>query len=516
MANSSNETRRRRDNGHGRVITGNVIPGGAVEIPPEMLAALGFKTKKTLITDDDIQRHDGTAIILPQDMPLERMVAIGNAKIEEQEQEHVFVRRYEYRPPDGANATANVLNRMFGIVVGKVKPPEGFFDGPTPPGYISVQISPTESRDVPWGQISVPALPGATVELSAERGDLGPVFVAKVIAPKKHKATIEELFAAIEEELRINSIYRGHALQGANELTFLPVAGFRSDRIVFADTVEATLEAALWNPIRDPEAVKRSGMSLRRAVLLYGPFGTGKSSAGLMAAQLAEQYQWTFLAANAGKDDLRAVMTTAALYQRAIVFVEDLDTHTPNINDRSAVAELLDVFDGIGVKDREIILIATTNHIETVPAGMLRPGRMDYVVEIAGLDRGGVERLLRAIIPTERLDPNVDFDAVFAETDDFLPAWVKAIGDRAQSFALARVDGSAYRLTTQDLVLAARSLHPQLELMRKATEGTEEPQLDQVMRGMVREAVEDVRVVDGDGDPVGDCGGWRLTGQLDG
>jgi ATP-dependent 26S proteasome regulatory subunit len=185
------------------------------------------------------------------------------------------------------------------------------------------------------------------------------------------------------------------------------------------------------------------------------------------------------------------------------VFVEDIDSHTPEVNDRSAVAELLDVFDGIGVKDREIILIATTNHIETVPAGMLRPGRMDGIVEIAGLDQGGVERLIRAIVPSRSLDPNVDFDAVYAEMEGFLPAWVKAVGDRAQSFALARSGQAQYRLTTEDLVYAARSLHPQLGLMRAATEGTSTPELHVALRNEITKAVGGVHVVDYDGDKLG-------------
>lgn len=488
----------RSGNGHEEFIIGG--------LPPELLQALFGQKQKTMISDDDIQRHDGTAILLPREMDLELAAETINLKIEEQKQKTSFSKVFEYRPEDGANATATILSRRYGIVVGvQTGGDQGpFGPPPQPPQYRNIKTSHNTTRDVPWGGIAIPKLKGATLVIGAAKGALGPLFAIEVTAPKKHKAEIEELFAEIEQELQTNSIYRGHALQGAHQLTFLDTSGFDPSQIMFSDDTTATLDAALWSVIRHPAAVLKAGMKLRRAVMLCGEWGTGKSSVGQIAAQECEQHGWTFLSAHAGRDNLSEVLQTAALYQRCVVFIEDIDTHIPS-GDRDAMSALLDDFDGIAVKDREILLIATTNHPEKVPPGMLRPRRIDYVIALAGLDRPGVERLLRAAIPTSHLASDVDFDAVWAECTDYLPAWVRAVADRALSFAIARTSGASYRLTTKDLVAAAKSLQPQLELMRAAREGDPVTPLQSALEATVAKAMGNVELYDPDYGPKADA-----------
>ncbi len=500
----TDNTPRRRRNGSGSddlqaiTITGDQMPPGLEEA---LLAALGVGRPGTFVSDDDIQYHPGTAIVLPEGKPLEWAHHALARKIAEQEEEHTFRRIFPYRPWDGANAASNVLHTMFGIVVGKAT--RTMF-GSRPPEFRTIDVAHNAKREIPWGELEIPALPGASMEFESTSGRNGPVFVLSVTSPKKHKKVIEEFFDAIDRELKVHSIYRGKALEGAHDLSFLDLTGFHAEQIVFADDVQATLDAALFSVMRHPLATKRAGMKLRRALLVYGPFGTGKSSLGLITAQEAVAHGWTFLSAKAGKDNLRDVLQTAKLYQRAVVFVEDIDAHQPKANDLDGMSELLDLFDGVAVKDTEIILVATTNHIETVTAGLLRPGRLDYVIEIAALDRSGTEKLIRAVVPTDLLG-EVDFDAVYAAMPEFQPAWVKAVADRAQSFAIARTAGEGtYLLTTHDLVGAARSLHPQLDLMRAASEGVEVPELGQAFGTAVDTAVRGVltgsRFADSDDD----------------
>jgi transitional endoplasmic reticulum ATPase len=101
-----------------------------------------------------------------------------------------------------------------------------------------------------------------------------------------------------------------------------------------------------------------------------------------------------------------------------------------------------------------------------------------------------MERLVRIVVPKNKLADDVDFNIVCAEMTGFLPAFVRAAADRAKSFALHRAGGASnYLLTTGDLVNAARSLHPQLKLHQEALEVPATPTLDNVMRGLVTEGV---------------------------
>jgi len=477
-----------------------------LQLTPALLAALAQQQKGTsVITDDDVKFHDAPDrkdITLPQGMTYENAGRILARKHEEAQKRTRFRRIFRYRPDDGAHAVSIVLKRMFGITIGKEQ--QLPFGMTKPPEMRTIWVGPKQTKEVPWGLIEIPALGNAEVYIDAERGEYGPVLEVVVDAAKMYKVQVEAFLTAIQDELEDNSIYRGHALEGAYELRFMDTAHFDSAQIVFSDSVTAILDGGLFSVLRYEESLRLAKIPTKRSVLLYGPFGTGKSSIGLITAQVATQNGWTFLSAKAGRDTLKHVLQTAKLYSPAVVFVEDIDVHTPSAADKVAISELLDVFDGIASKNDRLLVVMTTNHIEDVPAGMLRPGRLDYAIPIDGLDRNGVEKLIKAVCPPGLLSEDIDYDAVYAEMADFQPAWVRATADRAKSFAIDRENGEiTFRLSTSDLVYAARSLHAQLSLMADASEGSEVEPLADALERTIREAADGMRLNHVTGEPIG-------------
>lgn len=484
-----------------------------VDIPPAIIALLttggAFGTP---VTGDDIKFHDGKDIVLPNGSTFEWAIDTLNRKKEEQETVISFQRIYPFRPNDGAHATAAVLKAKYGVTIGKPIP--GFMSS-TPPQLRAIEIGFGVTEQVPWGRIEIPPLQGAEITLHETSQGNGPVFAVSVQAKRKFKADIESLFDAIEAELRTNSIYRGKALIGANTLEFLDTSRFDASKIVFSDQVTDTLNAALFGAIKHSAALVRDGVPIKRSILLYGPYGTGKSSVGMMTAQVAEMNGFTFLQARTGVDSLEDVLKTAKLYQPAVVFVEDIDGPA-SVSDAQDVAKMLEAFDGVAAKDSKIIMVVTTNHIERIHAGMLRPGRLDYIVEINKLDRGGTERLLRVLL-ADKLERNIDFDAVYAEMTDFEPAFARATADRAATWAIARTGGKGgYKLATADLVGAARSLHPQLARLREASEGIPVPQIETALADLTTKAAQEAVVGLGLKDEYGEVTHTLVMPELNG
>jgi len=449
-----------------------------------------------LITGDEIEfrKDDKKLITVPRGCTYTELMRILEAKRREQDTVSEFRKQYNYRPHDGAVATAIVLKTRYGLVMGKAiqtmfgnNPPQ-VLEVPTGPGGRTVQA--------PWGLIQIPVIDGGEVYLGAtEHDDYGMIFEIHIRAKRKYAKEVEEFFADVAEQLANASIYRGQAVAGADELTFIEdLDQFDPTQIVFASGVQASLDAALFSPLRHPQSFRNEGIPLKRAVLLYGPYGTGKTSIGMMTAQVAVRAGWTFIMARPGRDRVEDVLTTARLYAPAVVWVEDVDTDTTTSNAK-AVSRMLDAFDGITSKHGEVIVALSTNHISKVPPGMLRPGRLDYVLEIAGLDRPATEQLIRVVVAPGKLAADVDFDSVHAEMDGFLPAFIRATADRARSFAIHRSNGRTdYVLTTEDLVGAARSLHPQLKLHQDATEPPPLPTLDRVVQNLVTGGAAGMRV----------------------
>ena len=130
-----------------------------------------------------------------------------------------------------------------------------------------------------------------------------------------------------------------------------------------------------------------------------------------------------------------------------------------------------DVQDSMG-GNTDLVVVLTTNHPEELHKGMMRPGRLDSIVEIGALDGHGIERLIRSVIDEKRLAKDIDFAPIVDACEDYMPAFVKEAADRAVRYALARSEGNIgnYVISTEDLVFAAGGLRSQFNRMQDAPE----------------------------------------------
>ena len=447
------------------------------------LAELGGKN----YSDEDIA-YEGTRLVVPIEWKgdLKKAVHFLQAKIKEDDEVAVFARTYNYRPWDGAYCAYQAMRKLFGMVQGKMQ--YGFLGREIPPAYIQIPISATETAEVPWGRFQVPLLTGANFYFdSTENADYGEVFSIRVEAPRKYRFHIEGLFELVKRELEDNSIYRGKAVDGQEQPQFLDLTAVDENRVVYSEQVKQDLSAHVWAALRYTDQHKQLRLPLKRAVLMTGPYGTGKSLAGYLTAREAVMGGWTFIMARPGRDDFLQVMQTARLYQPAVVFFEDAETMT-GVEQSNNISRILDVFDGVQAKGTNLMVIMTTNHPETIHKGMLRPGRVDAVIEIGALDDAGIEKLIRAILP-EGMVSAIDFEEVARACKDYVPAFVKEVADRASRYALARSQGALnYRIGTADLVFAANGLRPQWDRMNGAGEEKLQPvTLQQEMKAAVAE-----------------------------
>lgn len=413
---------------------------------------------------------------------------------------HDYNKHFNYRPYDVAHATNAALKEAFGST-GLGETVQTMF-GPEYPEFVEVPLDAKgNSVQVPWGRVAFPPLgPGSYLNIGANMNrEKGPLGYVSVHAPRGAKAQVEGLFKVVEKQLKEHSIYRGKALIGGDQTmpNFLDVRKVNPAHVIYSDDVLQQLNANVWALIEHTDLMRTLGESLKRAVLLEGPYGTGKSLAAFLTAQRAEANGWTFLFVRPG-DDLDAAMRTAQLYAPAVVFFEDIDVIS-EAGDPAKVSKLLDSFDGIGAKGAEVIAILTTNRKDKIHKGMLRPGRLDAVISINALDKIGVEKLIAAKVP-EGMILELNYDAIYESFKEFTPAFAAEAISRAKRYAVARTGAAPDFLDTDDFVGAAKSLGAQLKLMHEADEEKTTPTLDQALRHVVADVVEAVQFVDEEGD----------------
>jgi SpoVK/Ycf46/Vps4 family AAA+-type ATPase len=300
----------------------------------------------------------------------------------------------------------------------------------------------------------------------------------------------------VEQELATNSIYRGKAIDGQENPEFIDLSGVDPAQVIFTEEVTTQLQANVWTLIEHTAKMRELGVPLKRSVLLEGPYGTGKTLAGYLTAQIATANGWTSIYCRPGRDNLDQVMGLARLYQPAVVFFEDVDTiaaATPSGTD--GVTSLLDTFDGINAKGTELLAVLTTNHKDSIHKGMLRPGRLDAMIHIGALDADGLRRLVESSVPESMLG-EIDHPEVAKAMEGFLPAFAKETIDRATRYNVARNNGETTKLETADFVEAATGLLPQLELMEEADEKRDVPQLEQALKPVLAQTLGETQLYD--------------------
>lgn len=467
------------------------------------LAELG-----ALTVGEDSLVFEGSRFVLPEQMKGD-LKGAARYILDYEEQQNTafsFSKEFLYRPWDGAAAFERAMKKMFGStgVGGTIKT----MFGSIPPEYRTVAVGPKDQIQVPWGMVEFSPLEAQFYLGGARHREYGVVFAIQVEAPRKYRSQIDAFFQIVEEELRTNSIYRGKAFTGSSEPMFLDTSAVKPEEVVYSEDVLVQLETNMWSLLRYTDAIRNNRIPLKRAILVEGPYGTGKTLAGQLTAREAVANGWTFILARPGKDDLEEVLQTAQLYGPAVVWYEDIDTVAQGHSDVQ-ISKLLDALDGIQAKGAEVLAGFTSNHVENIQKGVMRPGRLDAVIHVGELDATGFEKLVRVHIPDKQLG-TVDFGKVAEAFEGFLPAFAAEAIKRTKVYSISRNHGQADVITTDDLVNAAHGLRRQLALMNDAQEGVTKHSLDEVFQSIVRSQVDGFEIVDSDGDRM-----WFLSAPQD-
>jgi transitional endoplasmic reticulum ATPase len=462
--------------------------------------------------DTSVAFTDGTQINVPRSMTLKTAASTLAAAAEAQEEDKAFVRVFKARPWDGAFATLNVMREYLGVT-GRGVTVDTFF-GPVKPRMMTVEIDHDRKTEVPWGRFDIPVFDGIADFDSTRDAALGLLFELTVIAPQKHQAAIAGFFNLIENWLTERSIYKGKAIRGTVNPTFL--APYTDSSIVYTDQVTASLETAVWGVIRNRDVLAVDRRKVNTRTLLFGPYGTGKTEAGRRTADMATRHGVTFIQVESGATlpDLEQAVATARLLAPAVLFVEDVDLLVGDTPDGTTGAtgdarqsRVLELFDGITSKADGVMILMTSNKPASFSKGMLRAGRIDHMIEVGALDRPATETLIRKVIGTERLADDLDYDAVWHAVHDFEPAFVRAVFDQAGATALIRnadqlrADGFTgqqiaqqapnYVLTTSDFTAAANLLRPQHELHTAKHDDPAKDPLSEVLKDVSARAVQE-------------------------
>uniref|UniRef100_A0AAU6W099 AAA-ATPase n=1 Tax=Pseudomonas phage Arace01 TaxID=3138526 RepID=A0AAU6W099_9VIRU len=450
---------------------------------------------RTLATEDDtvhvaeIKHHDGQ-LLIPNGMSVDAAIDLLARRRDYLEEAVEVNHTFNVFPWDGANALAIALEQQFGWAAAEATP--GFF-GPTPPKMLTIEVGPGLTRKIPWGRFSLPGIDGF-VQTSADRKDGRIVFKCVALVKRQNEKAIENLYDRIGKYLNEHSIYAGQAIKirfrddegdllEMPEPKFLETAHISRDMLVYSKDVTEQIETNLFTPIERIQDCIANGIPVKRGVLLGGPYGTGKTMAATVASRLAVDNGVTYLYVPHA-DELGDAIAFAKQYESTacVIFCEDIDRAITG--ERSVeMDDILNILDGIDTKGNKIITVLTTNHLLDINPALLRPGRLDSIINVVAPDAEAVERLVR-LYGKESIKADTDLSAVGELLDGAIPAVIAEVVKRAKLAQLRmQPRGTVVEsISAEALIISAKSIKPQMDLLEQQSREKEaEPTFNEVM-----------------------------------
>ncbi|UBH05771.1 hypothetical protein K8P10_001282 [Leucobacter sp. Psy1] len=208
------------------------------------------------------------------------------------------------------------------------------------------------------------------------------------------------------------------------------------------------LEERLVAPLAQRELADRYGVVPPRAVMLFGPPGTGKTT---FAKAVASRLDWPFVEVFPSRlgdgpagmaAALRSIFARISQLENAVVFIDEVeeiasqrrgDPPSPTQGVTNELLKLVAEF-----RDREgLLLVCATNFVRALDAAFLRHGRFDYVLPI-GLPDAEARRAIWGRYVPHDLAGAIDFDVLVGASDGLTPADIEYAARRASQEALAR------------------------------------------------------------------------------
>jgi transitional endoplasmic reticulum ATPase len=434
----------------------------------------------------------GEKIIIPEVMTYPDAISILKRKMLEEEQVVSFHETIQCFPYEGAIALHAVLTDMFGAALQEAT--RGFF-GDTPPAQISIETGPDSKVTAPWGQFAFPLDKGTKIHCGVHPHDGRMAFCIEGQTQKKWMPTILELATRVKQFVKLHSIYRGKALKmdfesdDLGEPRFIDLRSVDLTEMVYNKDLTALIETNIITPIIHAQACRDSKIPLKRGVLAAGPYGTGKSLLARGIGKIATDNGWTFIYIK-DASQLPEAIRFAQLYQPAVIFAEDVDRHMSG-GRTEEMDNILNTLDGIDSKTSELMVVLTTNHLDQINQAMLRPGRLDVILNIVAPDAEAVQRLIK-LYARGRLDEESNLTEAGELLAGFTPAVVREVVERAKLASITRTGLSDSMLIGDDIAVSARTMVQQQNLLKKP----EEPKPDwssQMALEMGRAAVKELK-----------------------
>ncbi|MFP4567594.1 MAG: proteasome-activating nucleotidase [Candidatus Woesearchaeota archaeon] len=217
------------------------------------------------------------------------------------------------------------------------------------------------------------------------------------------------------------------------------------------DKQENELKEVIELPLTKPELFKKVGITPPKGVLLHGPPGTGKT---MLAKAVAASTNSTFIEIvgselvqkfiGEGAKLVKDIFKIARERAPAIIFIDEIDAIASKRIEIGTSGErevqrtfmqFLAEIDGFKPLDN-VKIIGCTNRKDILDPAILRPGRLDRLVEVPVPGIEGLKEIFKIHTKNMTLDKKINTDQILKKMEGFSGADIKSVCTEAGYFAI--------------------------------------------------------------------------------
>jgi len=235
-------------------------------------------------------------------------------------------------------------------------------------------------------------------------------------------------------------------------------------------------------PLIRPDLFAKAGIKPSKGVLLYGSPGTGKT---LLAKAVATEANANFISVKGpelmskwvGESEkrVREIFSKAKQVAPAIIFFDEFDSISKqrgnSMNDATekVVNQLLSEMDGVEELEK-VMVIAATNRKDLIDPALLRPGRVDSLVELEIPDKKSREEIFKVHTRNMPLDKKVKISDYVNKTDGWTGAEIESLARNAGINAIKRIYLSKEKNKSEKITITKEDFDKSLKLVSEQSE----------------------------------------------
>ncbi|HLD05577.1 MAG TPA: AAA family ATPase [Candidatus Nanoarchaeia archaeon] len=260
-----------------------------------------------------------------------------------------------------------------------------------------------------------------------------------------HSVLIEQKNLTVVDKIETNTKFHVEkfVIVENPQLPWNQVGGLSSQILEIKEVIEL--------PLTKPELFKKVGITPPKGILLYGPPGTGKT---LLAKAVASSAHCTFIEIVAselvqkfigeGAKLVKEIFELARAKAPSIVFIDELDALAARRVELGTSGErevqrtfmqLLAELDGFKPLDN-VKIIGCTNRKDILDPAILRPGRLDRLIEVPNPNKEGLLEIFKIHSNAMRFQTGFTINKFIDQLQECSGAEIKAMCTEAGYFAI--------------------------------------------------------------------------------